>query len=89
MKLFTEQEIREAIAQGYDWCHNKYMPSDNMIELFIRELPVVELPTDEEIEKEAFKELSLESTNMQMFARLYMIHGAKWMRDKIKGGKQC
>jgi hypothetical protein len=28
MKLYTADQVRNAIAMGYDWCHQKHIPSD-------------------------------------------------------------
>lgn len=76
-KLYTESEVRKAIALGYDWCHQKHIPDDFMIDNFINSLTPIQLPTDEEIE-----EASNEASYVDGF-----YYGAKWMRDKIKGGQ--
>ena len=76
-KLYTEKQVREAIAIGYDWCHQKHIPSDDMINTFIEQFTHIQLPSDEDINNEADSFYSLESYN-QTFER-----GAKWMRDKL------
>jgi len=75
-KLYTEEQVRKAIALGYDWCHQKHIPDDFMIDNFINSLTPIQLPTDEEIYKESDNYLYGFSD------------GAKWMRDKIKGGQE-
>ena len=77
-KLYTESEVRKAIALGYDWCHQKHIPNDFMIDNFIHSLTPIELPTDEEIENESWRQ--------NYYHNDIWIDGAKWMRDKIKGG---
>lgn len=40
---YTEEDIRKAIAMGYDWCHQKQIPTDWMVDNFIqsqRKMPV-------------------------------------------------
>ena len=75
MKLYTEEEVRKAVAMGYDWCHQKQIPSDFMIDSFIKSLTPIELPTDEEIEDVSGGDISFE-------------FGAQWLRDKIQGGNK-
>ena len=62
MKLYTEEELRKHL----------YNHSDE----FFEQLTPIEIPSDEEIQKE-----SLQSDFDYTFR-----WGAKWMRDKIKGG---
>ena len=62
MKLYTEEELRKHL----------YNHSDE----FFEKLTPIELPSDEEIQKE-----SLQSDFDYTFR-----WGAKWMRDKIQGG---
>ena len=85
MKLYTEEQVRKAIAIGYDWCHLKNMPSDFLIDTFIEELTPIKLPSDEEIESEASDfGKKYRATTYEKSA--YVI-GAKWMRDKIQDEK--
>lgn len=37
-ELFTKEDIIKAIAVGYDWCHQKHIPSESMINNFIEQL---------------------------------------------------
>ena len=71
-KLYTEEQLRDAIAFGNISRPN--ISNDDWIE---RQTPI-ELPTDDEIYELAKKILSVDY--------LSFTEGAKWMRDKIKGG---
>ena len=82
MKLYTEEDVLNAIAFGYHYCNKENIPSDNIINTFIEHLTPIELPSDEEIE-EYFKH-GWGSDNHGSYA----IFGAKWMRDKIQGGNK-
>ena len=82
MKLYTEEQVRKAIALGYDWCYQKHIPDDLMIDNFIKSLNLIKLPTDDEIGQE-FKH---SSENWEV--RQALEEGAKWMRDKIQGGNK-
>jgi hypothetical protein len=62
MKLYTEEELRKHL----------YNHSDE----FFEKLTPIELPSDEEIQKESLK------SDFEYTFR----NGAKWMRDKIQGG---
>ena len=64
MKLYTEEELRKHL----------YNHSDE----FFERLTPIELPSDEEIQKESLK------SDFEYTFR----NGAKWMRDKIKGGNK-
>jgi hypothetical protein len=84
MKLYTESEVRKAIELARD-THPEgrgYMQREeydySMDEVFDLLTPI-ELPSDFEIWKEGHEEMNIGSHNA--FSR-----GAKWMRDKIKGG---
>lgn len=85
MKLYTEQDIRIAIAMGYDWRDQKHIPQDHMIDNFINSLTPIELPSDEEID------IYVKSTGYYGHCtteyREGIEEGAKWMRDKIQVGK--
>jgi hypothetical protein len=94
-KLYTEEQVRKAIALGYDWYHQKHIPDDFMIDNFINSLTPIELPkalrktdvmlslpTVEEIELWAKEQAKIEPTGAEEFGRIW---GAMWMRDKIKG----
>ena len=83
MKLYTESEVRKAIELSRD-THQEgraYMERDeydySMDEVFDLLTPI-ELPSDEEIQKESLK------SDFEYTFR----NGAKWMRDKIQGGNK-
>jgi len=77
MKLYTEADLKKVISIYSE----EYKTSTDEI---LKELNLtpIELPTDEEIEKEA--SVRHYGTNFKhVFAS-----GAKWMRDKIQGGNK-
>lgn len=73
-KLYTEEQVRIAldlIAKGID-----LVLCDDIIS-YVKH---IELPTDEEIDDESTHYIENGSSNS-------FRSGAKWMRDKIKGGE--
>ena len=84
MKLYTEEQVRNAIAMGYDWCHQKHIPSDYMINTFIEQLIPIKLPSDDEIDESKFPSNSPEQ---ELYNDGYE-QGAKWMRDQITNTKE-
>ena len=77
MKLYTEEEMRQAIGMA----RNGVMSEDNIIVCLNFVRPPMELPSDEEIEDRS----GFEYPAIQQDA---FIGGAKWMRDKIQGGNK-
>lgn len=89
-KLYTEEQVRKAYSAGAIDCEYKctkvelkgFEPVVNMDHLkmlmnsFIETLTPIQLPSDEEIEERAERNISPFS----------FTDGAKWMIDKIKGG---
>jgi hypothetical protein len=75
MKLYTEEEIIRAIE----------LSDCRSIDEVLAGLTPIELPSDEEIDKEAFQ---VPYDNARGFYDLQFIKGAKWMRDKIQGGNK-
>jgi len=75
MKLYTEEQLHELI---YKYRQNlaEFSLNKPTAQNLIDELTPVTLPTDEEMEERAERNISPFS----------FIDGAKWMRDKIKGG---
>jgi hypothetical protein len=72
MKLYTEEEVVRAIE----------LSDGRSTDEVLEGLTPIELPSDEEIGKEA--SVRHYGTNFKhVFAS-----GAKWMRDKIQGGEQ-
>ena len=88
MKLYTEDQVRYAIKKSYE-PKNKH---GNALEYWystdevINFLTPIELPTDDEIDT------YVESTGYYGHCtteyREGIEEGAKWMRDKMKGGEQ-
>ena len=77
MKLYTEEQVRQAynlgFVDGYDVeekCENSAMSL----------LIPIELPSDEEIEKEAFQ---IPFNNTNEFYDKSFIKGANWMKQQI------
>ena len=77
MKLYSEEQVRQAynlgFVDGYDVeekCENSAMSL----------LIPIELPSDEEMEKEAFQ---IPFNNTNEFYDKSFIKGAKWMKQQI------
>ena len=70
MKLYTEEQMRKALRTYLDL--SKFLTENDVI----KEFTPIELPSDEEIQKESLK------SDFEYTFR----NGAKWMRDKIQGG---
>ena len=79
MKLYTEEQVMEAIKSGFTLA----MLTDGGLKEhqkeFIKTLIPIELPSDEEIEDKAFE---------SQWSDTLFKDGAKWMRDKIQGGEK-
>ena len=71
-KLYTEEEIRKLL--------NEILMLSSSVDDAINSLTPIELPTDEDIDDVALE------TFLNDSKRFGFIEGAKWMRDKIKGG---
>jgi len=69
-KLYTEEEVINFL--------NNVFVMENWIDVAINSLTPIQLPTDEEILEKV--------NNFHSLGRLGFNEGAKWMRDKIKGG---
>ena len=73
-KLYTEEEVRKLL--------NEILTLSSSVDDAINSLTPIELPTDEEIWNEYSSKGESYIADNFAFAR-----GAKWMRDKIKGGE--
>jgi hypothetical protein len=85
MKLYTEEQVKMAIQMA-----DKYNYLITLEECgILNQLTPIELPSDEEIEKESF-DLYANHNTYSLNVRQYKAfkRGAKWMRNKIQGGKQ-
>ena len=80
MKLYTEEQVLQIIGN----LNREYFvtPEELLEEM---KYTTIELPTDEEIDEKAFQ---VPYDNTKDFYDLQFIKGAKWMRNKIKGGDQ-
>lgn len=83
MKIYTEEQVNDAIG-WYVKLKIKLKKDVTIQEAFNRLTPI-ELPNDEEIDKEAFQ---VPYDNIRGFYDLQFIKGAKWMRSKIQGGNK-
>ena len=88
-KLYTQEQVRKAIklAQKCESdCGGVYFDYENTSEI-IEELNPIELPTLEEIELKSV-EYSTDDETKEFYKDCCwdFQNGAKWMRDKIKGG---
>lgn len=77
-KLYTEEQVTNlteaAFMAGQN--HNPFI-----FQIELNKLTPIELPTDEEIDDAALE------TFLNDSKRFGFIEGAKWMRNKIKGGE--
>ena len=77
-KLYTEEQLHKLIVK-YRQNLTEFSFNKPSLQNLIDEITPIELPTDKEIAKEAeWLDNPLERINFK--------EGAKWMRDKIKGG---
>lgn len=83
-KLYTEEQVTNlteaAFMAGQN--HNPFI-----FQIELNKLTPIELPTDDEIE-EASNNLGYDSRIVVGIIHNAFQVGAKWMRDKIKGGEQ-
>lgn len=77
MKLYTEEQVRQAIKMADKYHHILDSEESEIISV----LESIELPSHEEIWDKADEE----DDKGKHYA---FIRGAKWMRDKIQGGEQ-
>jgi hypothetical protein len=85
MKLYTEKQVFKAIQMA-DKYH--YLITSEECDI-VNSLTPIELPSDEEIEKESF-DLYANHNTYSLNVRQYKAfkRGAKWMSDKIQGGNK-
>ena len=84
MKLYTEEQVREIIERAELNQHLTY--GDVLDGIF-----PIELLTDEEIKKESkYKSNYIlpQAVQFNPILNIVWVEGAKWMRDKIKGGSK-
>lgn len=90
MKIYTEEQVKKAIKlsllNAKLFIHkglgdDKYFPT---VYEALKNLTPIELPSDEEIEKEAFQ---IPFNNTNEFYDKSFIKGAKWMKEQILNQK--
>ena len=84
MKLYTEEQILNAYYNGWHYRSVSFVNGEVgkfpfYMDKFINSLTPIELPSDEEIHNESFKQTRYSDS---------FIRGAKWMRDKIGGNNE-
>jgi len=86
MKLYTEQEVRDAIDMAREGVRSK----DGIIDTLNFIKPPIQLPSDEEIEKLSWIYTFNKFGEVDDFtdARDGFEDGIKWMRNKIQGDPQ-
>lgn len=75
-KLYTKKQVIDMLNEHAEF--NDYYPNVSSI---LENYTPIQLPTDEDIEKESYQ-MDYGGGSEGWFFR----QGAKWMRDKIKGG---
>jgi hypothetical protein len=80
MKLYTEEQVIQLIQGAFvaGQNHNAFIFGE-----VYKNITPIELPSDEEIEKEFTAIFAGEE-----YKCYDMVEGAKWMRDKIQGGNK-
>jgi len=73
-KLYTEEQLKEFFKEHY-------FITEEDLKNFIP----IQLPTDEEIENNAYSDRQVDYWEHEQ--QIGFQRGAKWMRDKIKGGQ--
>lgn len=76
MKLYTEEQVKIAIDKARDYYDGFVFKEEEVIEKLIP----IELPSDNEIEEEAFQ---VPYNNTDKFYDESFIKGAKWMKEQI------
>jgi hypothetical protein len=76
MKLYTEEQVKEAISLAIVTLSDKSPYPKNIV---LSEIKGIELPSDEEIDKNGYHDKEYNDI---------WIEGAKWIRDKITNTKE-
>lgn len=95
MKLYTEEQVRQAYIDGMDFIAVDPTMYEQDADEYMREVHSIELPSDEEIYHSAInwvfhKNSTKWSTNDDTAGDNMgsFINGAKWMRDKLTNAKE-
>jgi hypothetical protein len=81
MKLYTEEQVKEIYFKGV---HNGRLHIEGKCSDEVELLIPIELPSDKEINDSKFSS----NAPIQELYNDGWEEGAKWMRDKIQGGKR-
>ena len=84
MKIYTEEQVKRAMLHSYLSGVERpadYLPIEESI---LNELTPIELPSDEEIEQEAYYKVSDHTENPYASFK----SGAKWLREQILNQKE-
>ena len=95
MKLYTEEQVRDAIDMAREGVRSK----DGIIDTLNFIKPPIKLPSDEEIEQESNNKYQEQKQSYENSVEMFpidfanylevgFIEGAKWMRNKIQGGNK-
>jgi len=79
MKLYTEEELLKFIDENFNM---------NEWDLENGKIPHIKLPSDEEIWDRADEIWGRADSEQSDVRHLAFMQGAKWMRNKIQGGKK-
>ncbi len=79
MKLYTEEQVKEAIKMARSSYNLFTTPFIYEHDEVLEQLTPIELPSNEEIENYA---------RLSGLVHPFVSRGAKWMRDKIGGGNK-
>ena len=97
MKLYTEEQIIQMILSSYLHGVERAHDYKDVKEHILKSVTPIELPSDEEVEKEArlycnIKESLVIDEEERYYKDFQKYDGfkacAKWMRDKIQGGNK-
>jgi hypothetical protein len=75
MKLYTEEELLKAMAYARSYDANWVMTENEILKM----LSPIELPSDEDMEQEAYYKVSDHTENPYASFK----SGAKWMKEQI------
>ena len=87
MKLYTEEQVRNALKDAMLRGMRKPSKYESIVELMINDLTPIELPSDDEIGKLREEHIPIDEEDLWS-ERFYFTIGAKAMRDKIQGGNK-
>ena len=78
MKLYTEEQLKQAVINGCEFIWDDKEEFTQGINKIVNEFRPIELPSDEEIDKQAHK-----VHNPQLNEFYSYKDGAEWMREQI------